>query len=238
MLDDVMSKEPLGPVVPLGDDQWFNVVKWTVFATIEAEELGITQANVADMVGSDNPVVAAPARRARATSAPSLGLANDWVVDVITAVGNYGEIYDRNLGPDTPFDLDRGLEQRCGPRAACSTHRPTAKRPMTVPGRVRPRPGCRDCRRMTAASAPIRATRHAAVARRARPARRSPRWSWCWSSWSSAAYLLHQPRGHGRARLTFGFGFLSAAPASRSARAADPVQRRPTRTARRSSSAC
>ena len=58
ILDEVMSKEPLGPVAPLGDDQWFNVVKWAVFATIEAEELGITQANVADMAAtSDNPVV-------------------------------------------------------------------------------------------------------------------------------------------------------------------------------------
>lgn len=105
ILDEVMSKEPLGPVVPLGDDAWFNVVKWVVFATFEAEERGITQANVAEMVGSDNPVIS---RLLGADGDKGLGLAPDWVVNVISAVGNYGEIYDRNLGPSTPFDLDRG----------------------------------------------------------------------------------------------------------------------------------
>jgi general L-amino acid transport system substrate-binding protein len=109
ILDDVLSKEPLGPVVPLGDDQWFNVVKWTVYATIEAEELGITQANVADMAAtSENPVVLRLLGGEGELGA-LLGLENDWVVNVISAVGNYGEIYDRNLGPGTPFNLDRGL---------------------------------------------------------------------------------------------------------------------------------
>jgi len=105
ILDVVMSKEPLGPVVPHGDEAWFNVVKWVVFATIEAEERGITQDNVADMVGSDNPVIA---RLLGAEGDLGLRLEPDWVVDVISAVGNYGEIYDRNLGPGTPFDLERG----------------------------------------------------------------------------------------------------------------------------------
>jgi general L-amino acid transport system substrate-binding protein len=105
ILDEVMSKEPLGPVVPLGDDEWFNVVKWVVFATFEAEERGITQDNVADLVGSDNPVIA---RLLGADGDLGLGLEADWAVSVISAVGNYGEIYDRNLGPGTPFDLDRG----------------------------------------------------------------------------------------------------------------------------------
>jgi general L-amino acid transport system substrate-binding protein len=109
ILEEVMSKEPLGPVVPLGDDQWFNVVKWTVFATIEAEELGITQDNVEDEAAtSENPVV----RRllgAEEDLGTALGLENDWVVGVISAVGNYGEIYDRNLGPGTIIDLERGL---------------------------------------------------------------------------------------------------------------------------------
>jgi general L-amino acid transport system substrate-binding protein len=108
LLDVVMSKEPLGPVTALGDDPWFNVVKWVVFATFEAEEQGITAANVQQMRDtSTNPVV----RRllgAEGELAAGLGLENDWVVDVITAVGNYGEIYDRNLGPTTPFNLDRG----------------------------------------------------------------------------------------------------------------------------------
>lgn len=106
ILEEVMSKEPLGPVVPLGDDAWFNIVKWVVFATFEAEERGITQDNVAEMVGSDNLVIA---RFLGAEGDKGLGLDADWVVNVITAVGNYGEIYDRNLGPGTPFDLERGL---------------------------------------------------------------------------------------------------------------------------------
>ena len=108
LLDVVMSKEPLGPVVPLGDDAWFNVVKWVVFSTIEAEELGLTSGNVAaEAASSTNPVV----RRllgAEGELAAALGLPNDWVVTAISAVGNYAEIYDRNLGPSTPFDLDRG----------------------------------------------------------------------------------------------------------------------------------
>ena len=105
ILEEVMSKEPLGPVVPFGDDNWFNIVKWVVYATIEAEEQGITQDNVADMVSSDNPVIA---RLLGSEGDKGLGLSADWVVDVITAVGNYGEIYDRNLGPGTPFELERG----------------------------------------------------------------------------------------------------------------------------------
>lgn len=108
LLDDVLSKEPLGPVVPLGDVQWFNVVKWTVFSTIEAEELGITSANVREMLASEDPVV----RRLLGVEGglgAYLALSDDWVVDVISAVGNYSEIFDRNLGPGTPFAMERGL---------------------------------------------------------------------------------------------------------------------------------
>jgi general L-amino acid transport system substrate-binding protein len=105
ILDEVMSKEPLGPVAPLGDDAWFNVVKWVVFATIEAEESGITSDNVENMIGSDNPVIA---RLLGGDGDLGLGLDAGWAVDVIGAVGNYGEIYDRHLGPGTPFELERG----------------------------------------------------------------------------------------------------------------------------------
>jgi general L-amino acid transport system substrate-binding protein len=111
ILDVVMSKEPLGPVAPLGDDQWFNVIKWVVFATFEAEEQGIDAGNVEQVRdSSENPVI----RRLLGVQpdagelAAGLGLEDDWVINVIGAVGNYGEIYDRNLGPDTPFNLDRG----------------------------------------------------------------------------------------------------------------------------------
>jgi general L-amino acid transport system substrate-binding protein len=109
LLEVVMSKEPLGPVAPLNDDQWFNVIKWVVFATFEAEELGITSDNVTQIRDStEDPVT----MRLLGVEAPELGqglgLSPDWAVNVIEAVGNYGEIYDRNLGPGTPFNLDRG----------------------------------------------------------------------------------------------------------------------------------
>lgn len=113
ILEEVMSKEPLGPVAPLGDDQWFNVVKWMVYATIEAEEQGITSENVEEMAAtSENPVVQRLLGVTPEGADPfdsGLGLEPDWVVTMIGAVGNYGEIYDRNLGPGTPFDLERGL---------------------------------------------------------------------------------------------------------------------------------
>ena len=113
ILEEVMSKEPLGPVAPLGDDQWFNVVKWTVYATIQAEELGITQANVADTAEtSADPAVLRLLGQTVPDTDPfdsGLGLDPEWVINVISTVGNYGEIYDRNIGPGTPFDLERGL---------------------------------------------------------------------------------------------------------------------------------
>ena len=113
ILEDVLSKEPLGPVVPLGDDPWFNVVKWVVYATIEAEELGITSENVEDTVGSsEDPVVQRLLGVTPADADPfesGLGLDADWVVNVISQVGNYGEIFERNLGAGTPFELERGL---------------------------------------------------------------------------------------------------------------------------------
>jgi general L-amino acid transport system substrate-binding protein len=106
-MDVTMSKEPLGPAVPLGDDQWFNVVKWTVYVTFQAEESGVTSKNVDDMLKSTDPVI----RRLLGVEgdlAKGLGLNNDWVVKVLKAVGNYGEIYDRNLGPSTPLNIPRG----------------------------------------------------------------------------------------------------------------------------------
>jgi general L-amino acid transport system substrate-binding protein len=108
LLDVVMSKEPLGPVVPLGDDQWFNVVKWAVFATFEAEEQEITSQNVTQVRDSSEDPVVRRLLGAEGDLADNLGLPGDWVVTMIQAVGNYAEIYDRNLGPNTPFNLDRG----------------------------------------------------------------------------------------------------------------------------------
>ncbi|CAN5677566.1 amino acid ABC transporter substrate-binding protein [soil metagenome] len=109
ILDAVLSKEPLGPVAPFGDEQWFTIVKWVTFATIEAEELGITDENVAEMVEtSEDPVV----RRflgVEGELGSLIGLENDFVVDVISAVGNYRAIFARNIGTDTPLGLSRGV---------------------------------------------------------------------------------------------------------------------------------
>jgi general L-amino acid transport system substrate-binding protein len=112
ILDDVLSKEPLGPVAPLGDSEWFNVIKWVVFATIQAEEFGIDSTNVEDALNSADPSVLRFLGVTPEGTDPfdsGLGLEPDWVVNVISQVGNYAEIYDRNLGPGTPFDLERGL---------------------------------------------------------------------------------------------------------------------------------
>jgi general L-amino acid transport system substrate-binding protein len=110
ILDVVMSKEPLGPSVLQGDAQWADVVRWVVYATIQAEEFGITSENVDEMSESEDPNI----RRflgLEGELGDGLGLSNDFVVQIISSVGNYGEIYDRNLGPDTPFNLPRGLNQ-------------------------------------------------------------------------------------------------------------------------------
>lgn len=107
ILDVVMSKEPLAPAVLHGDDQWHDVVQWVVFGMIQAEELGITSDNVDTFLTSEDPVT----RRllgVEGDMGAKLGLSNDFMVRVIRHVGNYGEVFDRNLGPDTPFDLSRG----------------------------------------------------------------------------------------------------------------------------------
>jgi general L-amino acid transport system substrate-binding protein len=110
ILDVVMSKEPLAGVVASGDNQWGDIVRWVVYATIEAEELGITSENIVDFQGSENPVWQRFLGESGDLGA-GLGLENDWVVDVISTVGNYGEIYDRSLGPDTLINLERGPNQ-------------------------------------------------------------------------------------------------------------------------------
>jgi general L-amino acid transport system substrate-binding protein len=108
VLDVTMSKEPLAGAVAQGDPQWADAVRWTVFGVVNAEELGVTSTNVQDMLSSEDPNI----RRllgVEGEMGAKLGLSNDFMVPVLTAVGNYGEMYDRNLGPDTPFNLPRGL---------------------------------------------------------------------------------------------------------------------------------
>lgn len=110
ILNEVLSKEPLAPAVAGGDHQWFDVVKWVVYATIEAEELGITSANLDELTSSSDPVV----RRflgVEGDLGQGLGLDNDFAAQVVKHIGNYGEIYNRHLGPQTSLDLERGLNQ-------------------------------------------------------------------------------------------------------------------------------
>jgi general L-amino acid transport system substrate-binding protein len=107
ILPDLISKEPLGPMVRRGDDEWFTISKWVLAGLINAEELGITQANVVEQKKSKNPEIA----RALGTHQDLgrlLGLDADWLVRAISAVGNYGEIFARNVGPNTPLNLPRG----------------------------------------------------------------------------------------------------------------------------------
>ncbi len=108
ILPEVISKEPLAPVVRHGDDQWFDIINWTMMALIEAEELGITSANVDEMLESTNPSIQ---RFLGVTPGmgEALGLDEKWAYNAIKQVGNYGEIFARNVGPDTPLALERGL---------------------------------------------------------------------------------------------------------------------------------
>ncbi|MDP2621008.1 MAG: amino acid ABC transporter substrate-binding protein [Hyphomicrobiales bacterium] len=108
VLPEIISKEPLGPVVRQGDDQWFNIVKWTHFAMVNAEELGVNSGNADQMKESDNPEI----KRMLGTEGAfgeAIGLGNDWAYNIIKLVGNYGEVFDRNVGPNTPLGIARGL---------------------------------------------------------------------------------------------------------------------------------
>jgi general L-amino acid transport system substrate-binding protein len=113
VLPEIISKEPLGPVVRQGDDAWFNVVKWTYYALLNTEELGITQANVEEMKGSANPEIrrllgVANADGSAAGFGTGIGLDEAWVVQIIKGVGNYGEIFERNVGENTLLKIARG----------------------------------------------------------------------------------------------------------------------------------
>ena len=108
VLPEIISKEPLGPVVRQGDDNWFNIVRWSLNAMINAEELGVTSGNVGQMTSSDNPAV----KRLLGTEGnfgEELGLSNDWAKNIIAQVGNYGETYEKHVGPNTPLKLARGV---------------------------------------------------------------------------------------------------------------------------------
>lgn len=110
VLPEIISKEPLGPAVRQGDDKWFDIVKWTYYALLNAEELGINKANVEEMKSSTNPEI----KRVLGVEAESkigtdLGVTNDWVVNIVKAVGNYGEIFENNVGSGSPLKIARGI---------------------------------------------------------------------------------------------------------------------------------
>ena len=108
LLPEIISKEPLGPSVRQGDPQWFNIGRWVYYALLNAEELGVTQANVDEMLGSDNPSI----RRLLGVEGDfgtPIGLPVDWAYRVVKHVGNYGESFERNVGESTPIGLSRGL---------------------------------------------------------------------------------------------------------------------------------
>jgi len=104
ILPDVISKEPLGPVVRQGDDKWFNIVKWSLFALINAEELGLSSKNIDKMKSSKDPGIS----RMTKGQGSKLGLDDSWSYNIIKQVGNYSEIFERNIGQNTPLKISRG----------------------------------------------------------------------------------------------------------------------------------
>lgn len=118
ILPEVISKEPLGPVVRRGDEGWTEIIRWTLNALILAEELQVTRDNVQDLARNTD---APPVRRLlglEGNFGPSLGLSKSWAADAIRASGNYGEIFERNVGSQSPLDLERGLNAQWNARPA------------------------------------------------------------------------------------------------------------------------
>ena len=105
MLPEVISKEPLGPVVRQGDDKWFNIVKWSLNAMINAEEMGITSKNIKEMKDSKDPSVG----RFMSGQGEKLGLDDNWAANIVEQVGNYGESFEANVGAGSPLKIGRGL---------------------------------------------------------------------------------------------------------------------------------
>ncbi len=108
VLPEIISKEPLGPAVRHGDDQWHDIIGWVHYALLTAEELGVTQANVDEMLKSDKPDI----KRllgAEGDFGKQLGLDNNWAYNIIKTVGNYSEVFERNVGAGSPLKIERGV---------------------------------------------------------------------------------------------------------------------------------
>jgi general L-amino acid transport system substrate-binding protein len=112
ILADLISKEPLGPMVRRGDDEWFAIVKWVMYGLIEAEEYGVTMANAEAMKASADPVVQRLVGGGNEDTGKLLGLDKEWLLRAIKATGNYGESFERNVGPSSPLALPRGLNNQ------------------------------------------------------------------------------------------------------------------------------
>ncbi len=112
ILPDLISKEPLGPMVRRGDDEWFAIVKWVMYGLLEAEEYGVTQANVDKMKASTDPVVQRLLGGGNEDTGKLLGLDKEWLARAIKATGNYGESFERNVGPASALGLPRGLNNQ------------------------------------------------------------------------------------------------------------------------------
>jgi general L-amino acid transport system substrate-binding protein len=112
VLPEVISKEPLGPAVRVGDEQWFNIARWTLFALVNAEELEVRSATTADDKAKSKKANVRRLLGAEGTFGVDLGLDADWAARAITAVGNYGEMFDRNLGVNSNLQIERGLNAR------------------------------------------------------------------------------------------------------------------------------
>jgi general L-amino acid transport system substrate-binding protein len=108
VLPEIISQEPLGPLVRQNDPAWFDIVKWTHYALLDAEDLGVTKANVDQMKTSDNPAI----KRLLGVEGDfgkAMGLAPTWAYSIIKNLGNYGEVFDRNVGKDSRLKIDRGV---------------------------------------------------------------------------------------------------------------------------------
>lgn len=108
VLPEIISKEPLGPAVRQGDDQWFNIAKWTLAGLVNAEEMDITSENIDTLLDSENPAV----RRflgKEGSIGTGFGVSDDWMYKAIKQIGNYSEIFERNVGQDTPLGIARGV---------------------------------------------------------------------------------------------------------------------------------
>ncbi len=111
VLPEIISNEPLGPVARQGDDEWFNIVRWSLFAMINAEELGVTSGNVAGLAKSTSDPQIRRLLGTEGTMGAHLKLDAAWAMRIVAQVGNYGEVFERNLGPATTLKISRGINQ-------------------------------------------------------------------------------------------------------------------------------